>query len=288
MAAQYTKSTPVSLKDHPDFTESWLQDRIAEDPTLLGLGDVTLLSRERRHRGAGRLDLLLFDEDANTRYEVELMLGSMDESHIIRTLEYWDIERRRYPAYEHRAVIVAESISSRFLNVIGLFSGSIPLIALQIGAFQVGGTVSLSVVRVMDLLDLREDEGAEPAEADRAYWVNRVGKPMVELGDQVLQMVRSVPGVTKLDLKYNLGYIGLHDGARSRNFIHFTPKKSGLSLRVVVQDTAGFIERFKAADIDVTPRGRFLRVRVSKAELDQNEPLIRDLIDTAVKEYLQD
>ena len=31
----------------------------------------------------------------------------MDESHIIRTIEYWDIERRRYPQYEHVAVIVA-------------------------------------------------------------------------------------------------------------------------------------------------------------------------------------
>ena len=27
-------------------------------------------------------------------------------SHIIRTIEYWDIERRRYPAYEHVAVLV--------------------------------------------------------------------------------------------------------------------------------------------------------------------------------------
>jgi hypothetical protein len=43
------------------------------------------------------LDLLLQDADGNRRYEVEVQLGKTDESHIIRTIEYWDIERKRYP-----------------------------------------------------------------------------------------------------------------------------------------------------------------------------------------------
>jgi len=34
---------------------------------------------------------------------VELMLGSVAPSHIIRCIEYWDIERRRYPGYDHIA-----------------------------------------------------------------------------------------------------------------------------------------------------------------------------------------
>lgn len=58
--------------------------------------------------------------DTNGRYEVEVQLGSTDESHIIRTIEYWDIERKRYPQYDHTAVIVAEDITSRCLNVISL------------------------------------------------------------------------------------------------------------------------------------------------------------------------
>ena len=60
-----------------------------------------------------------------TRYEVEIQLGPTDESHIIRTIEYWEIERRRYPQYEHVAVIVAEDVTSRFLNVINLLNGSV-------------------------------------------------------------------------------------------------------------------------------------------------------------------
>ena len=112
----YTKHKDISLKNHPEFNEKWLQERIAEDPTILGLGDIILLDQERTQERAGRLDILLSTPEQDRRYEVELMLGATDESHIVRCIEYWDIERRRYPGYEHCAVLVAEDITSRFLN----------------------------------------------------------------------------------------------------------------------------------------------------------------------------
>src|SRR5258708_17934347 len=97
----YIKTEQITLKNHPDLDERWLQDRIAEDPSILGLGDVILKDRERIQPHAGRLDLLLQDTETGRRYEVELQLGRTDETHIIRTVEYWDIERRRYPQYDH-------------------------------------------------------------------------------------------------------------------------------------------------------------------------------------------
>lgn len=118
---KYAKPERIWLKDHPELDERWLQDRIGEDPALLGLGDLVLKDRERPQPRAGRLDLLLQDAETNKRYEVEVQLGKTDEAHIIRTIEYWDIERKRYPQYDHTAVIVAEDITSRFLNVISLF-----------------------------------------------------------------------------------------------------------------------------------------------------------------------
>ena len=113
-----TQTTPelvtpeyVSLKDHPNISERWLQERLIDNPELLGLpGELDVRSSERRQPSGGRLDLLLEDVESGTRYEVEIQLGAMDESHIIRTIEYWDIERRRYPQYEHIAVIVAEDV----------------------------------------------------------------------------------------------------------------------------------------------------------------------------------
>src|SRR5437763_17133603 len=117
----YTKPERFLLKTHPEYNEKWIQDRIAEDPEILGLGELVFRDKERIQSRAGRLDLLLQDPDTKRRYEVELQLGATDEAHIIRTIEYWDIERKRYPQYDHCAVIVAEDITSRFLNVISLF-----------------------------------------------------------------------------------------------------------------------------------------------------------------------
>ena len=134
---KYLKLKKVNLKNHPEYNEKWLQDVIADDPSVLGLGELVLKDRERLQPRAGRLDLLLQDADGSMRYEVELQLGRADESHIIRTIEYWDIERRRYPQYDHTAVLIAEDITSRFLNVIGLFNGFIPIMALQISAIQI-------------------------------------------------------------------------------------------------------------------------------------------------------
>ena len=114
-APKYVKPGRIWLKTHPDLTEKWLQDRIGEDPSLLGLGDLVLRDRERPQAGAGRLDLLLQDAEANRRYKVEIQLGRTDESHIIRTIEYWVIERKRYPQYEHIAVIVAADILAEAL-----------------------------------------------------------------------------------------------------------------------------------------------------------------------------
>ncbi len=100
---EYLKAEPISLKSHPDFSEVWLHEPILKDTSILGLGELDVLKHELVQAGAGRLDMLLTDSDADspTRYEVEIMLGLTDPSHLIRTIEYWDIERRRYPAYDH-------------------------------------------------------------------------------------------------------------------------------------------------------------------------------------------
>jgi hypothetical protein len=40
------------------------------------------------------VDLLLQNPETKRRYEVEIQLGATDEAHIIRTIEYWDIEKK--------------------------------------------------------------------------------------------------------------------------------------------------------------------------------------------------
>ena len=48
-----------------------MQDIIANDPSIQGLGDLILRDREGIHPCAGRLDLLLQDPDSLKRYDAE-------------------------------------------------------------------------------------------------------------------------------------------------------------------------------------------------------------------------
>jgi hypothetical protein len=97
MADIYVKPERLWIKVHPQFSEKWVQKLIADDPSILGLGDLVMRAQERIQPRAGRLDMLLQDPDTKRRYEVELQLGATDETHIVRTIEHWDIERKRYP-----------------------------------------------------------------------------------------------------------------------------------------------------------------------------------------------
>lgn len=224
---EYVKSRTLSLRAHPLYSEKWLQQQIIEDPTLLGLGPLEVKAIERRQPRAGRLDLLLSDPEANIRYEVEIQLGATDESHIIRTIEYWDLEKARYPQYDHVAVIVAEDITSRFLNVIALFNRSIPIIAIQLRALEVGNALTLSATTVLDLTPPPDDDEDDPGlGADRAYWVQKGSEATVKLASQLLEVVNQV--VPGMDLKYNRHYIGLAKAGMPDNFVTCRAQKQRL------------------------------------------------------------
>ena len=189
----YIKPERIYIKNNSQINENWVQQVIADDPFILGLGNLVVRDKERTQPHAGRLDLLLQDSETPKRYEVEIQLGATDESHIIRTLEYWDIERKRYPQYDHCAVIVAEDVTSRFLNVIGLFNGYIPFVALQMSAYKFDDKISLIFTKVMDERSLglvEEDEQTQ--EADRSYWETKQGTPAtVKMADELLEMIKN-------------------------------------------------------------------------------------------------
>jgi hypothetical protein len=63
MPLKFIKPEKLLLSNHPEFREKWVQDRIAEDPAILGLGDLVLKDKERILTRAGRLDLLLQDAE---------------------------------------------------------------------------------------------------------------------------------------------------------------------------------------------------------------------------------
>src|SRR3954471_23941689 len=86
-----------------------------------------------------------------------------------------------YPQYEHVAVIVAEQITSRFLNVIQLFNGQIPLIALKMTAYKVEAGYALTFVKVIDerVLGLVDEDEPVAEPADRPSWETKASRPML-------------------------------------------------------------------------------------------------------------
>jgi len=279
----YLKPERVWIKGHPELTERWVQDIIADDPTVLGLGDLILKDKERIQPHAGRLDLLLQDSDAARRYEVEIQLGKTDESHVIRTIEYWDVERKRYPQYEHCAVIIAEDITSRFLNVISLFNGFIPLIALQMNALKLGDSVALVFTKVLDqfTLGLVEEDEEVTEVTDRSYWEKRGSKETVALVDELLNILHEFDPAP--ELKYNKFYIGLARHGQSDNYVIFRAKKQFVRMELRMEKNQQLEEKVEEAGLDLMELGHGgrMRIKLQKSDISKNRELVTELMKAA-------
>lgn len=282
---EFQRAERLSIKAHAELNEKWVQELIANDPSLLGLGDLELRQKERMQPRAGRLDLLLQDSDTKRRYEVEIQLGATDETHIIRTIEYWDIERKRYPQYDHCAVLIAEDITSRFLNVISLFNGTIPLIAIQMQALRVAGTLTLVFTTVMDELSrglVDEDEEAEAFPTDRPYWETKASKPMVMVADKLCEIVKQFD--PSLELKFNKHYIGLGRDGTPFNFVTIRPKKATVTLEIKLprtDDIDAKIEQAGLETLEYNARWSYYRLRLTPADVTGKTDLLRELMRLA-------
>lgn len=197
------------------FDEVWLQEQILKDPNILGIldqGELELVKREKSQSSGGRLDFLLTSPDDNSMYEVEVMLGETDETHIIRTIEYWDLERRARPQREHYAVLVAEKITRRFFNVIQLLSLSIPIIAIQVSIVEGDGKRMLHFSKILDVYEEPEVLTESSSEgSSEAAWLEDA-PPTVDCAKTLLGVVGPLfPGMGTNFLKY---YISLRIGNR--------------------------------------------------------------------------
>ena len=274
----------IAMKGHPEYTETWLHQRLSSNPELLGLeGDLYVKDSERRQPSGGRLDLLLADRESDVRYEVEIQLGATDPSHIIRTIEYWDIERRRFPQYEHIAVIVAEDVTSRFLNVISLFNRAIPMIAIQIRAVEISGSFTLVATRVLDLVlpGTDDDDASEPV--DRKYWERAASGESLEIVDLGIGIIRKA-GI-EISPNYNKRYIGLQVDGIARNFVVFRPKKRDFTVVAFkIRRDATLTEELEEAGLTVLAYNQkfgHYRVRLTKRDITQHEGLLTRLIKKA-------
>jgi predicted transport protein len=276
------KLEKLLLQTSKVVNEKWIQERIAEDPQILGLGDLILKDKERIQPASGRLDLLLQDSETNRRYEVELQLGKVDESHIIRTIEYWDIERKRYPQYDHCAVIIAEEITSRFLNFIIFFDFGIAFFWLIL-------EVSLTFTTVLDEMTLgMVDEDEEVYEVtDRAYWIKRGSEKTVKMADDILGIIKEFTD-DNIELKYNKFYIGLAKDGLPYNFAAFRPRKNAVNVEIKLpfsEETQQEIEDQGLDDMGYDKKWNQYRLRLTDKEIKNKREYISKLLQKAYSNF---
>lgn len=268
-------------------TEKMIEDEIVKNPSILGLGDLVLIERQRTQPTNGRLDLLLQDPDSKRRYEIEIQLGNTDESHIIRTIEYWDTERKRYQQYDHCAVIIAENITARFFNVINLFNGFVPLIAIKMEARKVGDDIDLSFTKVLEENVPGTNEEERNIEiTDRNYWITKKGsKETVEVVDSLLEIINEFSPGYKLN--YTKFYIGLMKDDQINNFIQFIPRRNRVSEVDIKlpfsEEIQKSIEEKNLIYLDYdSVYSKVYRLKLPKNDIEKNKEFIKQLF---VKAY---
>lgn len=192
--------------------EYWLQDIIYENPKIIGLGDLVAVNKEKKQASGGRLDILLKDPTDNSMYEVEVMLGETDPSHIIRSIEYWDNEKRKYPQRQHFCVLIAESFDRRYFNVIQLMSLNIPMIAIQADLLEVNGEKILNFSKIIDIYTEPEEDEEDTKQVNESTW--NADAPWTNLNAK--EIYESLKGKhDRIDLRYTQSYISINIDGRN-------------------------------------------------------------------------
>jgi hypothetical protein len=262
---------PISIRD-AGLDEYWLQKQIADNPSCLGLGELEMIAKERQQSSGGRLDVLLKDPEDDSMYEVEVMLGETDETHIIRTVEYWDNEKRKWPQRQHYAVLVAEHINRRFFNVIHLLSHSIPMIAIQVSMLKVNGSKSVYFTKVLDTYEEIDDgTSIDDRTYSREDWLKKA-KWTVEAADTLLNITKPIFGDPELN--YLKGYVAITVDGDNYMWLHRrTLNKSLLVFRMAqsLQDEAAGI--LDGKNIAYVRKTKTIRVTVDKNMIEHNGEL---------------
>jgi hypothetical protein len=284
MPVELKKILPVTLRS-VGLDEKWLQTQIENDPTVLGLGNLEIAGREHRQPFGGRIDFLMRDTASETYYEVEVMLGVLDESHIIRTIEYWDIERQRRPNFDHRAVIVAEQITARFFNVLRLLNRAVPMIAVQLSAFRLDdNNVVLHPVTVLDVFEEVADIDAvdEVERADRHYWDKKSEPSSLAILDKIVSLLRA----NNIDpkLTYNRYHIAI--GTTGYNFCWFHPRKAigfcHIEFRISPELRDEAVSTLQAKGVDASPiRKDIVAFNIAAKGVEDNSATLLELLQRA-------
>jgi len=161
-----------------------------------------------------------------------------------------------------------------------------PLIAIQMQALKLGDSMTLVFTKVMDELSrglVDDDEDAQAAPTDRAYWEEKRGtKATVALANKMLETLREFDPT--LNLKHNKFYIGLEKDGQPYNFVSFRPKKNQLNFELKLPQTDAIDEKIDQAELDTleyNKRWGLYRLRLTKNDIQSKSEVLKELCQMA-------
>ena len=261
-------ATVVSIRDC-ELDEYWLQEKIFADPSILGLGDLQAVARERTQSQGGRLDILLKNPEDDSMFEVEVQLGATDESHIIRTIEYWDAEKRKWPSRSHRAVLVAEEITNRFFNVVHLLGMAVPIIGIQVNVVQIGDHRALHFTKIVDSYEEPDDEEPTQKTYDETHAAENYPGAF-ECGHWYKSLLERQYG--EVHVKYFEYYISLSIDGLARMWISKRKNnRAYLEIRPWKDGFQDVVDRLNADGVSFTAKnGKFINFNVNIQQLQEH------------------
>ena len=138
-------SGAVSTVADLDKDEAWLQEWLKEEPSRLGLGDLSVADGEPVQDEDGNPAFLATDDDRY--FSVDVRLGEMEAAHGFQMLDNWARNRVRHPDKTHVAVLVTETASDRYRTTLETLAEHLPLVVVELSVWR-GETEAILVPRV--------------------------------------------------------------------------------------------------------------------------------------------
>jgi hypothetical protein len=123
--------------------EGWLQGWLREEPSRLGLGQLTVDAQPPESPADGTF----LASEADRCFSVDVQLGELDPTHGFGVLDAWARNRARLPEKDHVAVLVTESCGERYRTTLETLTQHLPLVVIELSVWR-GETEALVIPHV--------------------------------------------------------------------------------------------------------------------------------------------
>ena len=284
----------ISIKDHNELDENWLKKQIIKNPKLLNMGSLEFEDAERISSFSGRTDILMSSSDYKNLYVIEVMVGELDESHLIRTILYWLSERNKITNRKIYPILIAESFNNRFFEAAYFLTNLIPFLFIQVSAFKIGSNenmeedIQLYFNHIPGKIKRSVFEGTHESRnkllSNEEIWISKLDaekkKFLSFLEDQIKELNSGfIPIFNKSDLSFEIEDV-------SGTFLTVELKKSDLylsGLQPIKYHSEQQSYNFDGSDMTLT--GNKFQLKISNSNMERYRDSILILIQNSFSEY---